>query len=497
MLVSITPLLAILAVQAPPAPDYWGELRPGPHAVGFTQHWVLDSTRVLPDGGTYGLRFRPILMNLWYPAEPGTAAAMMPYSDLFDGAVRAAAPELASYAAELVEFERTIAWRELAKASPDSTSPELRTRIERLLEGSTAAIRDAAYQPGPWPVVVYTQGSQSSMDDNLVLCEFLASHGFLVVGSAYPEEDNTSFATNASDQSRQRDIRRLIWELSRTLGYAPDRVIGVGHSAGAQALQLFAADPSATITGLVSLDTTEDYATLSDRAWAYYTDKVVARRKHIELPMLVVAGPEALFELADSLVSSDRVLATVPYLGHNDFISQGVIRRQLLEGLPEAEADAESEAETDAFVGGAYAALAECVRQWITGGDGACPFPVKTQHVPPGESAPTIASGLPQSAREVRHLFSTSEPDAFAAIAAELRPHHEEIASDGVLMMLLAGAVRTGEVERARAMYHALVRHDPTTQRILEVIKSRAILFDRIGARDEGAVWRRIAEAIG
>lgn len=51
------------------------------------------------------------------------------------------------------------------------------------------------------PVVVYTQGARGSMDDNVVLCEFLASRGYLVIGSAFPEEDNATFHTNSSDES--------------------------------------------------------------------------------------------------------------------------------------------------------------------------------------------------------------------------------------------------------------------------------------------------------
>lgn len=179
-------ILAVLFASQGAVPSYWGDLTPGPFQVGVTQRWVVDSTRRLPDGGP-DLPYRPVLLNLWYPTAEGRGAPF-PYHDYFDGAIRAAgaSPGLSAYAPRLVAYQRDIAWRELAGAPRDETPPRLRARIEAFLRAPSAAYRDAALPQGTIPVVVYTQGSQSSMDDNVVLCEYLASRGYLVVVQSIP-----------------------------------------------------------------------------------------------------------------------------------------------------------------------------------------------------------------------------------------------------------------------------------------------------------------------
>jgi hypothetical protein len=76
----------LLALQVIPPANLAEVLPAGPHPVGFSQAWLIDSTRRLPGGERYGLRFRPVLMNLWYPAA-ATGGTEMRYRDYLDGAV--------------------------------------------------------------------------------------------------------------------------------------------------------------------------------------------------------------------------------------------------------------------------------------------------------------------------------------------------------------------------------------------------------------------------
>lgn len=493
----VTHLLFLLATQATPTPPYWAALKPGPHPVGFSQQWIMDSTRRLPQGERYGLRLRPVLLNLWYPASrPG--GRPMPYGDYFDGAIRAAdrVGGLARYAEALVGFERRVAWEELARAEPDSTPPDLRARLERFLNGPTFAFRDAAPAPAVG-VVVYTQGSRSSMDDNVVLCEYLASRGYLVVGSAYPEEGGADFATSARDESRPRDIRWLLLTLQR-LGIAVPSVTVIGHSAGAQAMLRFATDPSAPVDAIVSLDTTQDYAMLSDRTWSYYTDRVIEERAGIRVPMVVAAGPEALFELADSLSASPRWLVTVPDLDHNDFISQGQIRRQLLD-------DQAAEArQSRAAAARSYRGLVEFLGDWLDaqratdrGGSLRGAAPLRVSVVPSGIRFPEVGSRTPSDARELRHLFGTLAPDQFAELALQLRKRDSVAAGNQVLMMLLVDAVRRGDAAHGVAAYQALLAREPAVAGIRTAIERRAALFERLRATREAEEWRALARVFG
>src|SRR5262249_30219062 len=55
--------------------------------------------------------------------------------------------------------------------------------------------------PESFPLVIYHAGAGSSFEDNSVLCEFLASHGFVVLGSAFPERSGKSFNTDGGEGS--------------------------------------------------------------------------------------------------------------------------------------------------------------------------------------------------------------------------------------------------------------------------------------------------------
>jgi hypothetical protein len=150
--------------------------------------------------------YRPILLNLWYPTASRGGVAM-PYADYFDGAKRAATPgtPLATYATALIDYQRSVAERELVGIPRDSLTPAVRQRLDALFAGGTTVHRDAPMQPGRWPVVVYQPGAGSSYDDNVLLFELLASHGYLVVGSAYPREDNSDFGTSTNSYDLQAD----------------------------------------------------------------------------------------------------------------------------------------------------------------------------------------------------------------------------------------------------------------------------------------------------
>lgn len=80
-------IVAVLAFGAAPATagdgsPLWGQLEPGPYAVGFRQIERSDHSRLhrLPVDMTgtavAGERSRPLRISVWYPAEPGAGAPL-------------------------------------------------------------------------------------------------------------------------------------------------------------------------------------------------------------------------------------------------------------------------------------------------------------------------------------------------------------------------------------------------------------------------------------
>lgn len=475
--------------QTPTVPTYWGSLTPGAHPVGFRQAWVIDSTRRVPAGPVVSPRFRAILLNLWYPATASASRTpRMPYKDYFDGPERVASAAvsraragmpstLIPYARAVAEHSRRIATEEMAGGERGEIEESLRQRLDQFLESATAARRDAPMLPGRLPVVVYVQGSGSSFDDNVALCEYLASRGYLVLGAAFQSEGNETLSTNATDESRQRDIRRLYLELMRLPEVELGPVVAIGHSAGAQAMLLFATDPSAPIDAVLALDTTQDYALLTDRSWYYFTDRVIEMRRSVRRPIAFFADPGALYELGDSLKFTRRWYVSTPELGHNDFISQGNIGRSL-------RAVAGDSAETQR-IRHVYDAVTRYTAAWVDAfvadsslsGGPLPPEPMTLEFSAAGTAAPVVGGQAAASARGLRHLFFTADISAFADAVVDLRRVESPAATNRVLAMLFAGAINGTQRDRAVAAYANLKQRDSTVVGVAEILSARRDMF--------------------
>jgi pimeloyl-ACP methyl ester carboxylesterase len=335
------------------APPLWGKLPPGSHAVGFQSGWQLDYVRrynmTFDDGTSYaaGKGPRPILVNRWYPAVVAADARKMPHGMYLN--VRTDDPALAKYAARLAEYERSVIAKEvMGKPLKDLTKAES-ALLDEFFDTPTACVRDAAPAKGNFPLVIYHAGAGSSFEDNAVFCEFLASHGFVVLGSAFPQGSGQSFNTDNREGSH-RDLDFLIAHV-RQLPNVDSKHIGlIGHSAGAQASLTYCARAGCPIDAVVSLDTTQDYRGVKDPLWSF-TPQMVKNASEFTSSVLMTAGPQAFFELADLLRNAERHYLTIDHLDHNDYIAQGGIHRERMVRLrrddpgQDTKARAEEEAE--------------------------------------------------------------------------------------------------------------------------------------------------------
>ena len=314
------PRSAALSVSPPASPTM---LPPGPHPVGFRATWTFDATRpyrtAFDDGVTYGGATgapRPILVNVWYPASPGgpptnRAAYLQPPDQ----------PEVHALATALASYARAIVAEEIFGGKESALSPELQRRFAAYLSAPLTAVRDAPPAPGRYPVLLYHAGAGSSYDDNTELCEYLASHGYVVLGSAFLEPEGKSL--NVGEGGRDFDPL-IAW--AQQLPFADTtRVGGFGHSAGAQAMLAYATGARQRIHAFALLDTTIDYHGIVQPLHASVPE-VLAHRAAATAPLLVVAKPYAYFALLDELTGADRSYLTIRDLDHNEYLGQGVTR---------------------------------------------------------------------------------------------------------------------------------------------------------------------------
>jgi pimeloyl-ACP methyl ester carboxylesterase len=235
--------------------------------------------------------------------------------------VRSAEPSLARFSGALADY----VMRSYAKEPEGKSDEETRGREKRLqdelLNTPTPCVRDAVAAKGRFPLVIYHAGAGSTFDDNSVLCEFLASHGYVVIGSAFQEPSGESFNVDGKHASA-RDMQFLIG-YARQLPNVDWHHVGViGHSAGAHATLMYRAQADCLADAVVSLDTTQDYYSTAELRWGELCATVGKNRKNMTGALLMVANPHAYFQLADSLSLARRYYLTIKDLDHNNFVSQ-------------------------------------------------------------------------------------------------------------------------------------------------------------------------------
>ena len=179
-----------------------------------------------------GERSRPIQTLVWYPAEHRDAPPMTvgDYLDLWATHDSFGAPLITTRAAQ---------WR-------SAMAPTLST--------SLWAVRDAPPTPGRFPVVIYSPGLSSPAWDNADLCEYLASHGYVVLASSSLGVSSRAPTHDfAGIEPQARDISFLVGYAQSLPNADPSRITAAGFSWGG-ICNLFAAARDSRIGALVCLD---------------------------------------------------------------------------------------------------------------------------------------------------------------------------------------------------------------------------------------------------
>ncbi|MFH1998674.1 MAG: hypothetical protein ABIK28_03290 [Planctomycetota bacterium] len=185
------------------APELWGGLIPGPNKVGFRFSEETDLSRPCV-GDANGKQGRVVRMYLWYPAVATALPCMRfkAYADLAAGDFESAPVSLA----EPGFMDRAI------PLSLGFSEPGL----ARLLEARTAAVRDAAPHEDAFPLLLFGQGLYyESPITHSILCEFLASHGYVV--ATCPLTGPHSRHVRLDTAGLEAQVRDLEFVLSRSV----------------------------------------------------------------------------------------------------------------------------------------------------------------------------------------------------------------------------------------------------------------------------------------
>lgn len=297
-------------------------LENGKYKVGFQHYLVSDSTR------TYNRIFdwsneeiyRPIPISIWYPAETelseGTPLNVLTYMQILK--------EEEEW--EHLPNEQILNWFQYPNNEGN----------RKHLQESTTAFLDAERVAKKFPVILYAPSYQASSIENFALCEFLASHGFVIIASPSRGTENRFFegGTAKDMETQARDIEFLIKELSKHKNIDHDKIATVGYSFGGLS-NVLSQMRNGKIKAIVSLDGSikYQYATLQKSSFAkvenvnvpfiHMAQKNIPKAVMIEDKIDSTLNNEFVFY--DSLVNSKAYSLKFNYLTHSYFSTLGVL----------------------------------------------------------------------------------------------------------------------------------------------------------------------------
>lgn len=295
----------------------------GTYGVGFKHYTKVDSTR------TYQIRnnfdnqsiYRPIPISIWYPAKANATKT----------------PQLTvlNYLEILKEEEE---WEGLPNKFLLDWFPYLwNTPQNRAhLPEKTNAYSNASAVKEKFPVIVYAPSYQASSIENFALCEFLASHGYVVISS--PSRGTKTRwlegGTTKDMETQSRDVAFLLKEIYAYKNIDQDNVALMGFSFGGIS-NASAVLKNGRIRALISLDGSERYNyPVLEKSPYFDLDKFALPYVHFaqkDIPEKVMISdkiPSELnykFQLYDSLQYSNAYSYKFHDLTHAYFSTYGVL----------------------------------------------------------------------------------------------------------------------------------------------------------------------------
>ncbi len=302
---------AAVGVSAQP-PEDLGALDTGPYAVGFRVFNEYDHGRTYRsrlDASGQPLRdanARPIQVSVWYPAAADAAGPSMTLRDYLVLATRE------------VDFD----------ANPEGDVDVFLRRVrvdlaDEVLDEPSLARRDAPVDTGRFPLVLYAPSLGASSFENIVLCEHLASHGYVVAASPAVGLYDRQMAGSITDLYAQvHDLAFLIAFMRDVPGTDMDHVGVVGFSWGGLSNVVFAM-LNTNVHAVVSLDGSisfKDHIQLARDSFLYDPDM-------LRVPLMLVSqSPWRYAQIRDysfftELQYSDVALVYAHDLVHMHFAS--------------------------------------------------------------------------------------------------------------------------------------------------------------------------------
>jgi len=217
--------------------------------VGFRSYNNYDTIRYYPE--TSNIAFRPIQTVVWYPAIKKDSDKYMKFVDY----IYLKGIELTFKELDSISVDNLVQTYVDENASFKFGIPKEIALKE--LDVETRAIKNPEILGDKFPVIIYATGSNGLSYQNSVICEYLASHGYIVMASpnvGYKTRNIQHYRDDFKEiETQSKDIEYLI-NFAKSLANADCKNIGViGFSFGGTS-SVLATSKDSNIKALVSFD---------------------------------------------------------------------------------------------------------------------------------------------------------------------------------------------------------------------------------------------------
>jgi dienelactone hydrolase len=333
--------LACLAIGSPlsaqagaPAP-LWAGLVPGNYAVGFRAYWVHDRSRTwlpgaLPDGRPSPTDpARPIRLMVWYPAPASLRTRTMRLGD-YEGAATTSGFEADERRAMQTDYGDSASGKGIRGLRRTTSA------FEQFMRTPVPVHMNAVPAVGRFPIVLYALGQGDHTLENTVLCEYLASHGYVVASVPQLGTSPRRAMFVHDPPSYDAQVRDLAFALATVVHDYPSadssRVGAIGMSMGG-IYALMLAVRNSQVRTVIGLD--PSYISTQPSYYYKYWQAPEFDPARFRGHWLTLHRGDSRTTIVDSLRYADRLIVRVPNTTHADYTSYPVY----VMGVPPAEAD--------------------------------------------------------------------------------------------------------------------------------------------------------------
>lgn len=294
----------------------------GKYQVGLKHYTSHDSSRTYNRIYDYTNQkiARPISVSIWYPSNDNITN-LEPLRILHYFEILKEEEEW-----EYLPNEQLLNWFYYANTPANQAH----------LQEKTTSYLDLGWAKGKFPVIIYTASQEASSIENFGLCEYLASHGYIVVSTASRGTENRWMNNNFPKEieTQARDVEFLITEVAKIPNADIEKLAVAGFSFGGLS-NITAQMRNDKIKAIVSLDGTERYQyALIQKSPFFDLDQIDVPYLHMaqkDIPEKVLQSDKidaklnSIFELYDNITKSDAYRLKFTNLTHSYFSTLGVL----------------------------------------------------------------------------------------------------------------------------------------------------------------------------